>query len=94
MTHTTNEKEKRKLLARVRRIRGQLDAVERALDSDASCSAILQQAKACRGALDGLIAEIVEDHILEHIIDPAAPRDDPRSAAAEELIEIVHSYLT
>jgi FrmR/RcnR family transcriptional regulator, repressor of frmRAB operon len=94
MTHTTNEKEKRKLLARIRRIRGQLDAVERALHEEASCAALLQQIKACRGALDGLIAEVVEDHILEHVIDPAAPRDDPRAMAAEELVEIVHSYLT
>jgi len=94
MTHTTDEKEKRKLLARIRRIRGQVDAVERALEEEASCAAILQQAKAARGAIDGLIAEVVEDHILEHMIDPSAPRDDPRSIAAEELVEIVHSYLT
>ena len=93
MNHTTEEKEKRKLLARVRRIRGQLDAVERALEEDATCAALLQQITACRGALDGLIAEIVEDHIRDHMMDPKASRDDPRSRAAEELVEIVHSYL-
>ena len=94
MTHTTQEKEKRKLLIRFRRIRGQIDAVERRIQEDANCAAILQQATACRGALDGFIAEVVEDHILEHMIDPALPRDDPRAQAAEELVEIVHSYLT
>lgn len=94
MTHTTQEKEKRKLLIRLRRIRGQIDAVERRIEEDASCAAILQQATACRGALDGFIAEVIEDHILEHMIDPSIPRDDPRSKAAEELVEIVHSYLT
>jgi DNA-binding FrmR family transcriptional regulator len=94
MTHTTQEKEKRKLLIRLRRIRGQIDAVERRIQEDANCAAILQQATACRGALDGFIAEVVEDHILEHMIDPALPRDDPRAQAAEELVEIVHSYLT
>jgi FrmR/RcnR family transcriptional regulator, repressor of frmRAB operon len=94
MSPTTDEKEKRKLLARVRRIRGQLDAVERALEEDASCAALLQQITACRGALDGLIAEVVEDHIRDHMMDPKASRDDPRSRAAEELVEIVHSFLT
>jgi DNA-binding FrmR family transcriptional regulator len=92
--HSAEQKEHRKLLIRLRRIRGQLDAVERALESNADCAAILQQATACRGALDGFIAEVIEDHILEHVVDPKAPRDDPRSRAAEELIEIVHSYLT
>jgi len=94
MTHTTQEKEKRKLLIRLRRIRGQLDAVERRVQEGANCAAVLQQATACRGALDGFIAEVVEDHILEHMIDPSLPRDDPRAQAAEELVEIVHSYLT
>jgi FrmR/RcnR family transcriptional regulator, repressor of frmRAB operon len=94
MTDSAQEKEKRKLLIRLRRIRGQIDAVERRIQEDASCAAILQQATACRGALDGFIAEVVEDHILEHMIDPSLPRDDPRAQAAEELVEIVHSYLT
>ena len=45
-------------------------------------------------ALDGLIAEVVEDHIREHVIDPKASRDNPRARADEELVEIVHSFLT
>jgi DNA-binding FrmR family transcriptional regulator len=94
MTDSAQDKEKRKLLLRLRRIRGQIDAVERRIQEDASCVAILQQATACRGALDSFIAEVVEDHILEHMIDPSLPRDDPRAQAAEELVEIVHSYLT
>ena len=93
MTHTTQEKEKQKLLLRLRRIRGQLDAVERRVQEDASCTSILQQATACRGALDGLIAEVIEDHILEHLVDPKASPDDPRAQAAEELVEIVHSFM-
>ncbi|MDB5407643.1 MAG: metal/formaldehyde-sensitive transcriptional repressor [Rhodospirillales bacterium] len=92
MAHTL--KDQQKLLNRIRRIRGQLDAVERALQQEAGCSAVLQQATACRGALDGLIAEVVEGHVREHVIDPAAQRNDPRARAAEELIEIVHSFLT
>lgn len=87
-------KGKQKLLNRIRRIRGQLDAVERALEQDGGCAAVLQQATACRGALDGLIAEVVEGHIREHVIDPDAPTSDPRVRSAEELIGIVHSFLT
>jgi DNA-binding FrmR family transcriptional regulator len=55
---------------------------------------ILQQVTACRGALDGFIAEVIEDHIMEHPVDPSAKQGDARSQAAEELVEIIHSYLT
>ena len=79
---------------RLRRIRGQLEAIERAVDQDSECARVLQQATACRGAMDGFIAEVIEDHIREHMVDPAASRDDPRVQAAEELVAIVHSYLT
>jgi len=91
MTHTN--KEKQKLLNRMRRIRGQVEAIQRVLEGDGTCLAILQQATACRGALDGFIAEVVEDHIREHVIDPER-RDGPQGQAAEELIDIMHSYLT
>jgi FrmR/RcnR family transcriptional regulator, repressor of frmRAB operon len=91
MAHT--EKEKQKLLNRMRRIRGQIDAIQRVLEADGTCLAILQQATACRGALDGFIAEVIEDHIREHVIDPDR-RDSSQGQAAEDLIEIVHSYLT
>jgi DNA-binding FrmR family transcriptional regulator len=86
--------EKAKLLNRLRRIRGQLEAIERAVDQDSECARVLQQATACRGAMDGFIAEVIEDHIREHMVDPAASKDDPRVQAAEELVAIVHSYLT
>jgi DNA-binding FrmR family transcriptional regulator len=87
-------KEKSKLLNRLKRIRGQIEAMERAVDADQECARILQQATACRGALDGFIAEVIEDHIREHMVDPAASRDDPRVQAAEQLVDIVHAYLT
>ena len=92
MSHTSAGKQK--LLNRVRRIRGQLEAVERALEAEAGPTAVLQQATACRSALDGLIAEVIEDHIRDHLIGPLPAADDPRTQAAEELVEIVHSYLT
>jgi FrmR/RcnR family transcriptional regulator, repressor of frmRAB operon len=86
-------REKTKLLNRVRRMRGQLEAIERAVDADDECATVLQQATACRGALDGFIAEVIEDHIREHMMSPRAEHDALRAAAAEELIEIVHQYL-
>jgi DNA-binding FrmR family transcriptional regulator len=92
MGHVANEKEK--LLNRLKRIRGQIEAIERAVDADAECARVLQQATSCRGAMDGFIAEVIEDHIREHMVDPAADQDDPRRLAAEELVGIVHAYLT
>jgi len=87
------EREKAKLLNRIKRLRGQIEAIERAVEAGEECADVLQQATSCRGALDGFIAEVIEDHIREHMVDPRAARDDPRAAAAEELVEIVHQYL-
>lgn len=92
MAHVAQEKTK--LLNRLKRIKGQVEAMERAVESDKECARVLQQATACRGALEGFIAEIIEDHIREHMIDPDAPTTDPRVQAAEDLVAIVHSYLT
>ena len=91
MRHVATEKTK--LLNRLRRLRGQISAIERAVETDEECAGVLQQATACRGALDGFIAEVIEDHIREHMVGPRAGLADPRAAAAEELIDIVHQYL-
>jgi DNA-binding FrmR family transcriptional regulator len=91
MSHV--ERERAKLLNRVKRLRGQIEAIERAVAGEVECAALLQQASACRGALDSFIAEIIEDHIREHMIDPKTSRDHPRTEAAEQLIDIVHAYL-
>lgn len=88
------EREKKKLLNRLKRLRGQIEAIERAVEEDRECTRVLQQATACRGALDGFIAEVIEDHIRAHLVDPAAPADSAQRAAAEDLVEIVHAYLT
>jgi DNA-binding FrmR family transcriptional regulator len=92
MTHV--EREQAKLLNRLKRIKGQIAAIERAVAEEKECARVLQQATACRGALDGFIAEVLEDHIREHLVDPNLPKTDPRTQAAEDLVEIVHSYLT
>jgi DNA-binding FrmR family transcriptional regulator len=91
MSHVA--KEKAKLLNRLKRMRGQIEAMERAVNADNEGATVLQQATACRGALDGFIAEVIEDHIREHMVDARAGRESPQVLAAEELIEIVHQYL-
>jgi len=91
MGHVAQEKEK--LLLRLRRLRGQVEALERAVNADDECADVPRQATSCRGALDGFIAEVIEDHIREHMLDPNAGRDDPRVEAAEELVDIIHQYL-
>ncbi len=85
--------EKVKLLNRIKRLRGQVEAIQRAVEADEECADVLQQATACRGALDGFIAEVIEDHIREHMVGPRAARDTQHVQAAEDLIEIVHQYL-
>lgn len=85
--------EKQKLLNRLKRIKGQLDALERAVGAEVECARVLQQATACRGALEGFIAEVIEDHIREHMVDPSLPGSDPKTQAAEELVAIIKAYL-
>jgi DNA-binding FrmR family transcriptional regulator len=91
VSHTIREKTK--LLNRVRRIRGQIEAVERALDQEIGCADVLQLIAGARGAINGLMAEVMEDHVRAHLIDPAHDPDPQRSHAAEELIDVVRSYL-
>lgn len=78
MAHTI--KGKKPLLARVRRIKGQAEALERALEQETDCAAVLQQIAAIRGAVNGLMAEVLEGHIREHLgatdITPAQRQDD------------------
>jgi DNA-binding FrmR family transcriptional regulator len=80
----------KRLLARVRRIRGQIEGIERALEESDDCSAVLQQTAAARGALNGLMAELIDAHVRHHVVGAAKERKD---RGAEELMEIVRSYL-
>jgi DNA-binding FrmR family transcriptional regulator len=90
MTHTIREKSK--LLARVRRIRGQMEAVERALESEIGCADVLQLIASVRGAVNGLIAEVIEEHVRCHVVAPSVPAKQ-RAENADELIEVVRTYL-
>jgi DNA-binding FrmR family transcriptional regulator len=89
--HTTREK--KKLITRIRRIRGQLEAVETALNEEKGCYEILQTVAAARGALNGLVAELIEDHVRFHVLDPEAKPPKKQAEAAEELIEVVRAYV-
>ncbi len=85
--------ERRKLTHRLSRIRGQVAAMQEALAEDERCMALIQQATACRGALEGFIAAMIEHHIRAHVADPQQSEAE-RSRAAEELIRVVHAYMT
>lgn len=96
MAHTIeghSPEEKAKLKARVRRLRGQVDAIERALDASDDCAKIMQLVVSVRGAASGLMAELLEDHIRIHVCDPTRDRDRERAKGTEDLLEIVHAYL-
>lgn len=91
MAHTI--KEKAKLLGRVRRIKGQMEAVERALEAEMECGEILQLVASVRGAINGLTVELIEDHIVHHVVDPDKEPDASRAKGAADLIDVVRTYL-
>jgi DNA-binding FrmR family transcriptional regulator len=88
MAHTTREKHK--LLNRVRRIRGQIEALERGLEDEVPCGEVLRLIAAARGAMDSLMGEVLEGHIREHALVGGSAE---ARAAAGELVEIVRAYL-
>lgn len=91
MTHTIREKHK--LLGRVRRIRGQVAAIERALEGEAGCEQVMHLIAGVRGAVAGLMAEVVEDHVRTHFVGSEKSRGAANAEAAEQLLAVVRSYL-
>jgi len=91
MTHTVREKQK--LLARVRRIRGQVDAIERALEGESGCERVMQLIAAVRGATAGLMAEVVEEHVRTHLVDAAKHPRALNREATDQLLDVVRTYL-
>jgi DNA-binding FrmR family transcriptional regulator len=87
MTHTIRNK--KKLQARVKRIRGQVEAVDRALENETECGEVLRLIAGARGAMNSLMAEVVEDHIRTH----AYPSRGSGGDAADELVDVVRAYL-
>ncbi len=85
--------DKSKLLARVKRLKGQLEAVERALENEAPCGEILNIVASMRGAFNGLTVELIEDHVREHISNPDADSDRDRAQGAADLIQAIRTYM-
>lgn len=90
MAHT--QRHRKKLLARVARIRGQVDAVGRALEGDRECGDVLQQIAAIRGAVVGLMAEVLDGHVREHLGGEERTAEE-RAQAADELMSVLRRYL-
>jgi DNA-binding FrmR family transcriptional regulator len=91
MTHTIREKQK--LLARVRRLRGQIEAIERALETESGCEQVLHLIAGARGAMAGLMAEVVEDHVRTHLVDAETHPGALNPDAVDQLLEVVRTYL-
>jgi DNA-binding FrmR family transcriptional regulator len=89
MSHTKVGKEA--LLQRIKRIAGQVQAIERALEGDADCAKTLHLVAATRGAMNGLLDEIIEDHAWEHVAK-AGLSDEERAQGTRELLEAIRRY--
>jgi DNA-binding FrmR family transcriptional regulator len=91
MSHTIQDK--KELLLRAKRIQGQVEALVRALDEERDCSEVLQLMSAVRGAMNSLMAELLEGHIRSHVLDGRHKPTAEQLAAADEVIAMVKSYL-
>lgn len=90
MSHTVHER--KKLLIRVRRIKGQVEAMEKALNGEHDCAAVLQQIASIRGAVNGLMSEMLEEHIREHLGSEAV-LPERREQDLDQVISVLRSYL-
>ncbi|HET6329183.1 MAG TPA: metal/formaldehyde-sensitive transcriptional repressor [Holophagaceae bacterium] len=87
-------RDQKKLLNRVRRIRGQVEALERMLGGGPEgCSELLSLITAARGAMNALMFEVLEGHVQSHVLSPTAKPGSPESEAAAELVDVIRSYL-
>ena len=91
MSHTT--KNKQKLVLRAKRIQGQVEALVRVLTEERDCSEVLQVMSAARGAMNSLMAELLEGHIRSHVLNGKQKPTSQQAMAADEVIEMVKSYL-
>ena len=91
MSHTVDEKGM--LIGRVRRIAGQVKAIEGALKNESDCSHILQIIAACHGAINGLMVEILRGHLYSHVIDAKRRPTADQTRSAKELMGVIKAYL-
>ena len=88
MAHVNRDK--KKLLTRVRRVAGQVAALEQALESDADCADVLIQIAAAKGAIHGLMMEVLAGHLLEHVASETSPTK--RAKEAQAVMELLKGY--
>jgi DNA-binding FrmR family transcriptional regulator len=91
VSHTITDK--KRLINRVKRIRGQIEGIEKALEDEKDCSLILQDIAACRGAINGLMSEVLEGHVNLHVLDPNATLTSAQTKATKVLLELIRTYL-
>jgi DNA-binding FrmR family transcriptional regulator len=91
VSHTITDK--KRLINRVRRIRGQIEGIEKALEDEKDCSSVLQDIAACRGAINGLMSEVLEGHINLHVLDPDTTLTSAQLKATKVLLELIRTYL-
>lgn len=90
MSHLSSEKQK--LVARIKRIKGQVNAIENSLTGGDDCADILMLLANVRGGINSLMGEVLEDHIRLHLLTPERKAGPPHELA-EDLIDLVRSYL-
>lgn len=91
MSHTIKQKDD--LLLRAKRIQGQVEALVRALEEERDCSEVLQVMSAARGAMNSLMAQMLEGHIRSHVLNGKRKPTSGQVTAADEVIAMVKSYL-
>ena len=92
MSHISGAK--KELVTRINRIQGQLDAIKDAIHEEQECATLLQQVAACRGAINSLMAELIEREIKYHVLPPNTRANSPEAVAADEVIDLVRRYIT
>ncbi|MBC2884202.1 metal/formaldehyde-sensitive transcriptional repressor [Ochrobactrum sp. CM-21-5] len=88
MPHSPEDK--KRALMRLRRIRGQAEALERAVEAGTECAALLQQIAALRGAANGLMTEVLESHFRETFAQETKADPDTQ---IDEIMRILRTYL-
>jgi DNA-binding FrmR family transcriptional regulator len=91
VAHTVRDKVR--LVRRVQRIQGQVEAVQRALEEERECGEVMIRISTVRGALNSLMAEVVEGHVQEHMVDRSGRRTASEVRAARELVAVLRRYV-
>ena len=84
------QRDKKKLLTRIRRIGGQVAALERAVDAEADCSDVLVQIAATKGAMHALMMEVLSGHLTEHVV--AGETQAERAREAQAIMDLLSRY--